>query len=55
MLMRKHKFKGRELLEAVKRLQLRTWPAGKLVTEDGKPHKGFHIIIDGQCSKHNSF
>ena len=50
--MKKHKFKGKELLEVVKRLQLRTMPAGSLIIEEGKPAEGFSIIVEGQCSKH---
>ena len=52
MLMRKHKFKGRELLECLKRLQLKSYTAGKHIVSDSKELEGFHIIIDGQCSKH---
>ena len=52
MLMRKHKFKGRELLECLKRIQLRTFTAGELIVRDSKELEGFHIILDGQCSKH---
>lgn len=52
MLMKKHKLKGKELLEVVKRLQLQTKPAGALLMEEGKPPEGFSIIVEGTCSKH---
>ena len=52
--MKKHKFKGRELLECLKRMSLKTVHAGELLTEDGKDLDDFSIIIDGQCSRHMS-
>ena len=52
--MRKHKFKGRELLECLKRIQLKTAVAGDLLTQEGQKLEGFQIIVDGQCSRHMS-
>lgn len=50
--MRKHKFKGRELLECLKRIQLKSYTAGTHIVTDCNELEGFHILIDGQCSKH---
>ena len=52
--MRKHKFKGREILECLKRIQLKTAIAGDLLTQEGQKLEGFQIIVDGQCSRHMS-
>jgi len=52
--MRKHKFKGRELLEILKRMQIKTATAGEKLVFDGENLEGFYIIIDGQCSRHMS-
>lgn len=52
--MKKHKFKGRELLECLKRMQLKTVHAGDLLAKDGQELEGFSIIVDGQCSRHLS-
>lgn len=47
MLFKKHKFKGRELLECLKRLKLKTASAGEQLTKDGEELKGFYIILQG--------
>ena len=42
---RKHKFKGKELLEVVKRMKLVTEPVGKLLCEEGSATNGYYIIV----------
>ena len=53
--MKIHKFKGRELLECLKRITLKTAHAGDLLTNDGEEMQGFYIILSGQCSRHLSY
>ena len=50
--MKKHKFKGRELVECLKRLTLLTVNAGDILVREGEPSQGFYIIVNGQLSKH---
>ena len=54
MIYKKHKFKGRELLECLKRIKLKTVDAGDIIQKDGEVTDSFTIVIDGQCSRHLS-
>ena len=54
LIMKVQKFKGRELLECLKRITLKTAFAGDLLQHDGQDMQGFYIILSGQCSKHLS-
>lgn len=50
--MRKHKFKGRELTECLKRIGLKKVSVGEKLAEDGQDLEGFYIILAGKCSRH---
>ena len=54
MLMKKFKFKGRELVECLKRMTLKTVKAGDILMNDSQVMEGFFIIINGRCSRHHS-
>lgn len=54
MLMKRHKFKGRELIECLKRFTVKTVDAGDILVRDEEQTKGFYIVVNGQLSKHFS-
>lgn len=55
MLMKRHKFKGRELVECLKRFTVKTVDAGDIIVQEGDEAKGFYIVVNGQLSKHFTF
>ena len=45
--MKKHKFKGKELVDILKRFTVKTVSAGDVIVKDGDNLEGFFIVLNG--------